>query len=836
MNTVALDPAIINVSKAQPEWSLPTNESYWAYSGKVPDEALWWNSPSSYTLILAERLGATAYESKMAIDLPVPPESMVIQTPMAVSLSATMGGVVSEHNGAVFKDIEFSGSFGVLPFSLRQKNATLGSLGVGFPDLGNATANQIANSILNQTVNLNNPLLNQANQLVSLFQKVTKQAPVGPSDLSYYTGYGAWRWVTFFFENYAALRRQNKSAKYILILRVPKQERDYLVELVNYVTYQSKDSPYEYKYRITFKSFGSKNIDLVSGAIDSFDLFGMARDVSNIVASAGLFMSLSSDFIASTGRAIANATDIIKDVGLAMSSLMSIGTTVLNLPNTIVRGVLENWAVASQDTQSSVADFNSTVASLVNSFNQAINQGTPSSAQGAISLSEKEIKRALTSRSSRLPASLQKQLPIALSRASLTALTSNNPNLERSILENTRRVSSLSIQDWKSRQLTLKQAAIQVSQATQNNVSLVAETYQIPTTRNSTIRPSITSAALQQTLNANIQLVSAIVANQQQPSQSQSNFLRALARAFAAQGVALRSSNAKVLAPVLKNQTLEQMAAFYLGDANRWNEIAALNNLRAPYIDEDGVRLNLLSTPIGSNVFVSANTIVKVGEVVFLSSRTKRQSAFEVVAVTPRGANQQVTLAPIRSLANLGVVPQNEAVLSEFSTENGAVLQAFLENTTNSRESIFLPSDAAPTIPPTATASNFANILINDGNSDLALDSNGDLALDAGDFRLVDGVPNIQQQIRLILETPKGSILQHPEFGITPLQGQSTEDIDLNRVVSEIQSQIGADPSLGKLISISAQLSLGVVNIKASLYLESKNIVLPLSFAINVGA
>src|SRR5690606_37592854 len=48
------------------------------------------------------------------------------------------------------------------------------------------------------------------------------------------------------------------------------------------------------------------------------------------------------------------------------------------------------------------------------------------------------------------------------------------------------------------------------------------------------------------------------------------------------------ASTSKILVPVPFGKSLEEISLRYLGDANRWLEIATLNALRDPYIDEEG--------------------------------------------------------------------------------------------------------------------------------------------------------------------------------------------------------------------------------------------------------
>ena len=73
-------------------------------------------------------------------------------------------------------------------------------------------------------------------------------------------------------------------------------------------------------------------------------------------------------------------------------------------------------------------------------------------------------------------------------------------------------------------------------------------------------------------------------------------FVSALA---ATSDIAFTIPNSKIQVPVPFGLTMEQIAMRYLGDPQLWLEIATLNDLREPYIDENGfVHYNYLATPM----------------------------------------------------------------------------------------------------------------------------------------------------------------------------------------------------------------------------------------------
>jgi hypothetical protein len=71
---------------------------------------------------------------------------------------------------------------------------------------------------------------------------------------------------------------------------------------------------------------------------------------------------------------------------------------------------------------------------------------------------------------------------------------------------------------------------------------------------------------------------------------SQITTVDAVAGMASSAGIAFTVPASKFAVPFPYGMTLEQLAGQYLGDPNRWHEIVALNGLRTPYVDEDGLQ------------------------------------------------------------------------------------------------------------------------------------------------------------------------------------------------------------------------------------------------------
>ncbi len=67
-------------------------------------------------------------------------------------------------------------------------------------------------------------------------------------------------------------------------------------------------------------------------------------------------------------------------------------------------------------------------------------------------------------------------------------------------------------------------------------------------------------------------------------------------------GIFFNIPKSKYAVPMPYGHSLERLALQYLGNANRWHEIATLNNLRDPYIDEEGFAIALLTNAVGHQI------------------------------------------------------------------------------------------------------------------------------------------------------------------------------------------------------------------------------------------
>ena len=315
-------------------------------------------------------------------------------------------------------------------------------------------------------------------------------------------------------------------------------------------------------------------------------------------------------------------------------------------------------------------------------------------------------------------------------------------------------------------------------------------------------------------------------------------------------GIAFQVPVSKYPVPFPYGTTLEHLSARYLNDPNRWIEIAALNGLQEPYIDNVGYQLKLLVNGSKNRIIVGANKVQKL-QPVTLFSEAQPRSTYTVIGISE--------ISPSVFELTLDSGPNDD--LSRFKVSQKAYVQAYLPNTVHAGQTIYIPSDVAVDV----NEFNSANIpgleqykdLIRVSGVDFLLTSNAyiednvknnaqligtapvgamDLVVDpdTGDIPLAHGETVLQQTLKLILFTSQGSLMQHPSFGVGIPVGSSIADVNLDGLRDAIQKAILADGSFSDVAFTEFAFKQGVLRIALGVRVAQLNKLLPVSFDINL--
>lgn len=722
-----------------------------------------WDQYTPYQLVIVRAStegGSTRYEpTRWRFTLPIPPQELSKTTPFATNIQATLSGMSIQHGGAPYRDISLQGTTGVNPErnrgeALKQRQPSQAIFA------GTVSAANLTKSAAKKLDGSNNIRLNVS-------QGLTKQSNDPDRIQETTTGYYQMRLMEQFLESYIALKTGNKPDQEDLIgldprfLRLAfcmwKDEAVYLVEPLTFVKKRSAGSPMEYTFQLSLRaykriqlSFGPPPLDEhkfvkrePNAIAEIFNRFRVAREILTRLN------DVLQSFISDPANLL---NESLREVSLFLGEVSGLRSTVDSYPEDIKKSF---EAVVSSNWQTMRTRFQ---------VSQGLDR-TLASGQSLDSIQRQEFERVV----------LSKLTPDAVRvpngvKAKIQAENSRVQKLTRSDFEKTRNLLIQTSADFADR--------IGAGDAKFNEIygraSEIADR-----------EPTDSEMDVLFAINESIILLNHLAASSQidPPQPSSLEYVAGLAEGS---GIAFKVPRSKFAVPFPYGSTLERLALQYLGDANRWHEIATLNGLREPYIDEEGFTLPLIANGSEHTIVVASVNNLHLNQTVWILSNTVRSKKRHILRIQ--------TISPVYHILTLDGDPD----LHQFTTAASARLEAFLPGTVNSQQVIYIPSDVeAPEDPGTKAVPgvDVFDPLLKVGGVDLLLTPDGDLAITPdGDCRLAYGLTNIIQTIKLALTTPKGALLQHPDFGLGLPLGVSTADVDAEEFLKAAKDLFARDP------------------------------------------
>jgi hypothetical protein len=734
----------------------PTNDFadvVWGFGGD-------WRAAANQ--IAAGAGGSTFYKEQARFVLPISPEQLSVQTPYAIQVSKTLGGVVEEHNADPFRIISFTGTTGVNPLRAQSRTTKNNNLFGGIVEAASNTAS--AASSLTSTLGFGSSL----------------PKPPTPTDIEQGTGYGQFRLLEIFLQSYVRIKQEGNKKMRLLFVTY-KDQKAYVVTPMQFTMRREAGRALKYRYDLQLKAWkqvpsrmvltGGGLGDLVSSGSGGFSIGAILSTIKDTLDNVRKVIAGAVSIVRNIRAAVSQLLDIVREVALAAKEAIGAVKTLIDMPNQIIQDCKQAFRDSWENIKSAWDD-------LGNSIDQAKADLGIKRTGNIVGFIDRYFADPTT------PEAID-----FLSRADLSKLTLT-PALQNQVNDEIARVAAFTNEDYATRRDTVRSIAAQISDAIGASSVVYDTTYQnihattthIPTQGdwdvvfavNDTLRSLNTLSQQESTIPTTMEYVAGF-ANKS--------------------GVAFQTPVSKYPIPFPFDYTLEELSRQYLGSPDRWLEIATLNGLREPYVDEVGFVLPLLGNGKLSQVIVSSSTNLTIGQPVWLQSNTINREKRHILNIKDIGpGNTVLTLDGAGDLA-------------KYVVADSPYMQAFLPDTVNSQQLIYIPSDVA-----TLNDESLKDIpgvdafdsLLEVGGVDLLLDNNNDLAItDDGDCRVAFGMSNLVQRARIALSTPRGTLLRHPDFGLPIKVGSSVADLDMPELKSAVADIFTSDPSFDGTTSVS---------------------------------
>lgn len=760
-----------------------------------------WDLNFPYSLVVVAPGMFSSYKILERIDLPINPEAIRINTPFAINFSPTMSGIIEQHAGMVTSNIAISGTTGVLPI-----RKTIES-GWGLLD---TAGGQLATTFFGSTIAAGQSLANNISRVLD-----SDSSPIIITDKEILpgffrkgfieeSGYSHFINLRNFLESYVTYKKRSDAGKVRLGFVMWKDDLVYLVTPQMFSLKRSADSPYEYQYDlqmlgwsrfsaddlwVNFKT--SKNsgiLGILGGLVKAFKI------IVNVLRSASTIVKQAFAVIRAFGADLYNnIIGPLNDIYLAAKLFLNIDKTFSDEMDSIKNDfgrVLRSWNSVNQST---IPPTEQNKGALVALNAAAAEMNGTSNPNGTYDVPSNQKLQAIKDKVRYIfeDPDTYKDL---FDNITLTPGMLSKENQRRSQQRDAKLKSLTRLDYERYRDQLLAGAAVYANAVGASNDSYNA-TYGI-TSPKQTIRnnPTANDMAFLGLLNdMATQISNLAVASSESTNSATPALMDTVAVLAGKSGIQFNIPTSRYPVPFPYGSTLEQIATTYLGDPNRWMEIATLNELRAPFVDELGFEVSLTGNGATNKVIVGSATDLAVGQTVWLKSNT--------VSVTKRQITEILELSPYSWQISL----DGDSNLSVYTTADSASFHTFKPHTVNSQMMLYVPSLQAPTgtkgpvkdIPGVDALDKLLDI----GGIDLLLGSDNDLVIPTdGSGRYSAGLVNLIQQLKLILTTTRGEIVQHPNIGGS-LVGSILGDISAADIANQVKQILKSDETFGNFDS-----------------------------------
>lgn len=760
----------------------------------------------------------TPIQNRWVFVLPITPQQLNITDQFAIGTTATLRGVGEEHNGVKFKMISCSGTMGVWPYRESVTHSP--------------TSPGLIRSLFGGTLDAVGDVVTSIRNTVNAFttgSTASKPITVHPQDSQagdYSTGYYHAMALEQFLEQYAEAKKNPDNAGWRLVFDIPKQNQSLVVSPIGFTWAQNVNKPLEVNYSMQLRAW--RRINLANKAV-SVNLSinkvspGLLQTLLNTVTAARVVMAKSFDLIHAVRSDADKPLEILRQTSLLLKDGAGVGIAASDLPKQIARDyqssitdfVFNNRIAITQANTS--PDVRRVVDNIVIDKNSVEGLSSDAVAGGQVGVGALNFQNASPTNEVFAEPDRFFEVFDAVPTSSLS-LTTNQQNELNDILDDIR---TITVDDLREFRNTISELSYQISNHFGSSTDYYNNLYGKGPAQERTQPLGLDEYEILNALYGVMEGYDVLTATTYFDDIQKTTNMEFVAGLADSSDIAFSIPNSKIIAPVPYGLTIEGIALRYLNDAQRWLEIATLNNLREPYIDETGFQKSLLSNGVDRQITVSDSENLYIGQLVTLKSATALPSPRKILGID--------ILSETSVLLTLDGAPD----LDTYTLADLAYLQAYLPGTVNSQQKIFIPSDLlAPEedgiVTPSAVA---GDDLVGLSKVDWLLTESGDLATTGfGDFRLSAGLTNLIQALKIKLGTVKGTMITNPEFGLGLRAGMSSSDLNAQNVYDTIAKLIADDDRFGGIEKLQIEQKPGVLTINLSVFLANQTGVLPLTF------
>lgn len=756
--------------------------------------------------------------------LPITPQQLSISTPFAIDTTSTLRGVLEEHNGVKFKIINFSGTMGQWP---------------NRPSLNEVPeSSSVLKTLFGGTIEAFGSLKNQIDRTVNALTQnhpANKPTVIKPEDHSiggiFGTGYYHALLLDQFLEQYSEAKKDPTKSHWRLVLDIPKQGRSFIVTPVMFEWNQAEDKPNEIRYRLQLKAW--KRIDLdekISTSITPIAPLSLdvLQRIINTVQEARRTMASAKNLIAAVRSDFQTPFNILRELSLFTKDLAGITKSAIDLPRNIIqdsksaikdiiRNFSESLDVFGKGTSES---YKSTIQTIKKAFGNQEGLSSAAIAAGAIGVSSAVALR--TDPTNEFFSNPEENFELfnQVSVDEVNFSVSQQEAIETEI----ERIRLTSVDDLIQDRNDLSELASQISNLLGAGDDTYNAIYRKPDKIDRIQEMSIDEFEVLRKLYEVIQAIDQLTATDdldQERTESAFDYVGSLA---VESEMTFEDSPTKIRLPVPFGLTVEQIAARYLGDPDRWLELVTINALKSPYLDENGFILPLLSNADGRQFNISSNVDLFIGQKITLMGISQPSQIRRIINIEKiSDTNYLITVDGVDNL-------------DTFTLADQAKMKAYLPGTVNSQDHIWVPSGLAVTdtvlsrpIPATK-----GDPLVGMSRVDMLLDDNGDIATNSfGEIKIAAGITNIIQALKLKFTTQQGKLIKHPEYGSGLIPGSSVSDLNSEDIYETIKAAVESDPRFASIQKLEIDVFPPEIRISMAVNLANGQGVFPISFVLN---